>query len=677
MPGSSAGARPSAVLASTPSASVLPHEKLNTAEASRVFAGRYEILAKLGQGAFGIVYRALDKVLDREVALKILKLDKIGEAEQAEEYRQRFLREAQTVAKLSHPNIIPVYDLGEAQGYYYIAMALVTGRPLDEFIRDKEPMSAERVVRIGAALADALGYAHAKGVIHRDIKPANIIIDEGDVPRIADFGIAKVQHDPHRTRDNVIVGTLSYMSPEQLSGETLDGRSDLFSLGCVLVELLTKHRPFDGPNMTAIVNKIIHDSVDFVSLEKADAPRDLVTILRRVLEKDRDRRFANGGELRDALEKLLPERQADTTELRRMAAEIERLKQENKKEKKRAAIAMLVVALGGFAIWVFVQKLETSVLAFLPIFALVSPAVLIALFYRDVLGRLNPIYWMLSGLFSVLVLVDSYYFWKLAYTATEIAVLFKQSIPPLTLAHYDVAGVIVNNLFLVALVVNLAIIIVRKRRVKIVENLNRVPVAVTATALLAGFMVFMFAAMAGHWNAMTAGLNLQLMTSKIRQLEEEGKYQEVLEKFIKGTKPEMLQKPEWQRRLARMYRVTGKNGEMRKAWENLSKASVEHWDENDAACYLAVGRDFAKLDLYREDAVAVFRMGRSVAPRDPNLALELAKMYDRMGFSGEAALVRFEMTGPNFVSTPPVTAPATSSAPATAGTSEANSPPPH
>jgi predicted Ser/Thr protein kinase len=633
---------------------------LATAEAARLFAGRYEILAKLGAGAFGVVYRARDRVLDREVALKVLKLDKLGDSAQAEEYKQRFLREAQVVAKLRHPNIIPVYDLGEAQGYHYIAMQLVTGRPLDDWLRENGTMSAEKVVRIGVALADALASAHDKGIIHRDIKPANIIL-EGEQPQIADFGIAKVQHDPSRTRDDVVVGTLSYMSPEQLRAEPLDGRSDLFSLACVLLELLTRHRAFDGANMTVIVNKIVNEPVDMKELETTGVPSALIGILRKALEKEKEKRFQDGRDLRDALEKLLPERQADTAEIQRLASEIEKLRQ----EKKRANVAMVGVVVLAAAVFGGAKLSESNLATFLPVLAIVSPAILLGLFYRDVLKRLSPVYWMLSGLFTVLVLVDSYYFGRLAVRATELATLFKQTIPAVTIAHAMLVGTIVDQLFFIALVLNLAIVLARARREEIVDFLNRIPVVAGATLVLAGVMIFMFAAMAGHWDAMAAGVNMQFAGSKIRELEETGQYQAVIEKFVKGAPAKVFEDPIWQRRMARMYRVSGQTAKMEECWANLGRRLNGGWDPASPAGWLAVGRDFARLELYREDAVAVFRKGLAALPGDPELTEELAKVTDRMGFPLEAANLRNPPPPPppDSSAAPP---PSGSAAPATA-----------
>ncbi len=265
--------------------------------------GRFEIEGVLGRGAMGVVYLARDPVIGRKVALKTLVLPE--GAEEAEEFRIRFLREAQAAGILNHPGIVTVYDAGvdETTGLSYIAMEFVEGKSLRDLMRQGYPFSYSDVARIGAALAVALDYAHAKGVVHRDIKPANILLTEQGAVKITDFGVARLATSSLTTTGQFI-GTPNYMSPEQVTGSPVDGRSDLFSLGVVLFELLTGKRPFAGETLTEVSYKIVHEPPPVPSQVRPGLPPAFNPIILKLLEKNPENRYARGLEVARALEAL-------------------------------------------------------------------------------------------------------------------------------------------------------------------------------------------------------------------------------------------------------------------------------------------------------------------------------------------------------------------------------------
>jgi serine/threonine protein kinase len=242
----------------------------------------------------GVVYLGRDPVIGRRVALKTIRGAGEDDSEQRE-FSERFLREAQAAGTLSHPNIVTVHDVGEEEetATSFIAMEYVEGHNLKQILKDKTPLSFERVSEIVSSVADALDYAHRKGIVHRDVKPANIIITPDGTVKITDFGIAKIETSS-LTSTGQFLGTPNYMSPEQVTGEEVDGRSDLFSLGVVLYELLTKRKPFVGDNLTSISYKIVHE--DYPPPETFDAtiPPEMGTILQKALAKDPAARFQKG-----------------------------------------------------------------------------------------------------------------------------------------------------------------------------------------------------------------------------------------------------------------------------------------------------------------------------------------------------------------------------------------------
>lgn len=264
--------------------------------------GQYDIQRELGRGGMGIVLLARDERLDRLVALKVLPPQL---AEQAET-KERFLREARMAARLSHPNIVPVYRADEINGFAFFAMGFVEGETLGERIRDRGALPAADVVRVLRETAWALAYAHARGIVHRDVKPDNVLLERGSGRSVVtDFGIARSDFNPALTQDGHVLGTVHFMSPEQASGEPLDGRSDLYALGCIGFLALSGRLPFEGSAPQAIL--VAHATKEPPSLRSVApaVPPALAAVIDRCLRKRADDRFANGEELADALGKAL------------------------------------------------------------------------------------------------------------------------------------------------------------------------------------------------------------------------------------------------------------------------------------------------------------------------------------------------------------------------------------
>jgi serine/threonine protein kinase len=208
--------------------------------------GRYEIISELGRGAMGLVYKAKDPTIGRIVALKTMRLDVHGL--EAEDMLRRFRNEAQAVGVLNHPNVVTIFDAAEQDKIFYIAMEFIEGTTLHQLLAQKRVLSTEEIIRLSRQIGAGLDYAHSHGIIHRDIKPANIMITPNGTVKIMDFGIAKTGGSV--TSTGQVLGTPNYMSPEQVKGKPLDGRSDLFSFGVVLYEMLTGEKPFIGQNVT-------------------------------------------------------------------------------------------------------------------------------------------------------------------------------------------------------------------------------------------------------------------------------------------------------------------------------------------------------------------------------------------------------------------------------------------
>jgi tRNA A-37 threonylcarbamoyl transferase component Bud32/tetratricopeptide (TPR) repeat protein len=260
--------------------------------------GKYKIVNKIGQGATGEVFRAHDPVLNRFVAVKTL-----SAALGADEQRlKRFRREAQSAAKLNHPNIITVYDFGEEQGHLYMAMELLEGRDLSDVIRSGE-LDLEQAVGLMSQICEALAFAHAAGVVHRDLKPANIhVLPDGQV-KVMDFGLARLGGSSEMTRAGAVMGTPNYMAPEQVRGERVDARADVFSLGAVFYEMLSGRRCFEADSLHGVLYKVLDENPPTLRLVAPDVPVPLVAFVERALDKDAARRFRDAGEMQGALKR--------------------------------------------------------------------------------------------------------------------------------------------------------------------------------------------------------------------------------------------------------------------------------------------------------------------------------------------------------------------------------------
>src|SRR5882762_10351660 len=267
--------------------------------------GRFEVQKELGKGAMGVVYLGKDPKIGREVAIKTMALSQEFEADELADVKQRFFREAETAGRLSHPNIVTIYDTGEEHDFCYIAMELLKGGDLAPYTKAGNLLPVDQVVSITARVADALGYAHRQGVVHRDIKPANMMYHrESDTLKVTDFGIARLT-DSSRTKTGMVLGTPSYMSPEQLAGKRIEGRSDLFSLGVTLYQLLCGRLPFEGESMAQLMFKIANDPpTDIRTIHPELAPL-LVAFVERALAKNPDERFQTGEEFGGVLRATL------------------------------------------------------------------------------------------------------------------------------------------------------------------------------------------------------------------------------------------------------------------------------------------------------------------------------------------------------------------------------------
>lgn len=259
--------------------------------------GRYEILDKLGEGAMGVVHRARDRNLGRVVALKMLSAELAAE----DELTKRFQREAEAVGRLNHPNIVTVYDLGEADGRLYMAMELLEGDDLRDLIERSTPIPLAERSRIMIEICKGLGYAHSKGVIHRDIKPANIHVTGAGRVKLLDFGLARLTTRSGITRRGMILGTPDYMSPEQAMGKELDHRTDVFSAGAVFYEFLTGQKPFKGKTLHSVLYQIISEDPEPLLTLNPDLPARLAAVIHRMLGKDMQRRYGSMGEVESDL----------------------------------------------------------------------------------------------------------------------------------------------------------------------------------------------------------------------------------------------------------------------------------------------------------------------------------------------------------------------------------------
>ena len=264
--------------------------------------GKYEIRRELGRGAMGVVYEAYDPMIKRMVALKTIRVDQLV-GENAESVIARFRREAQAAGRLNHPNIVSIYDIGEETGTWYIAMEYIQGRELKDYFEANERFSPADIVKIMTQILDALGYSHKVGVIHRDIKPANVILLTGGGVKVADFGIAHIESS-NMTQVGTVMGTPSYMSPEQIMGLPIDGRADLFSAGVILYQFLTGERPFSG-SATATMHKVLEEDPLPPSRFNVQVPGAMDAVVRKALAKRPDERYQNADEFAAALRAAL------------------------------------------------------------------------------------------------------------------------------------------------------------------------------------------------------------------------------------------------------------------------------------------------------------------------------------------------------------------------------------
>ncbi|MCP5091254.1 MAG: protein kinase [Gammaproteobacteria bacterium] len=263
--------------------------------------GRYVVQRRIGRGAMGAVYLGKDPRINRSVAVKAIPIEKEFEDEELKEARLRFYREAESAGRLTHPNIITVFDAGEDKGLAYIAMEYVPGIPLTDFTDAARLLAPKRALELCATTAEALDYAHNQGVIHRDIKPANLLYNPKDGSmKISDFGVARMT-DNNRTKTGIVLGTPMYMSPEQLGAEDLTGLSDLFSLGVTLYELLVGEVPFRASNIAVLMTKITSEDPAPVSSRRAGIPPSVDAVLAKALAKRPENRFSCGAEMAIAL----------------------------------------------------------------------------------------------------------------------------------------------------------------------------------------------------------------------------------------------------------------------------------------------------------------------------------------------------------------------------------------
>jgi len=263
--------------------------------------GRYQIEKELGKGAMGVVYLGKDPKISRVVAIKTMALSQEFEADELQDVKERFFREAETAGRLNHPHIVTIYDAGEEHDLAYIAMEFLTGRDLAPYTKAVSLLPLPKTMSIIARVAEALDYAHRQNVVHRDIKPANIMYDPAtDSVKVTDFGIARIT-DSSKTKTGMVLGTPSFMSPEQLAGRKIDGQSDLFSLGVTMYQLACGSLPFQGETMTQLMYKIANEPpVDILTINPG-LPDCFADIINRALAKTTEERFATGEEMAAAI----------------------------------------------------------------------------------------------------------------------------------------------------------------------------------------------------------------------------------------------------------------------------------------------------------------------------------------------------------------------------------------
>ncbi len=372
--------------------------------------GHYEITAKLGHGGMGEVYRATDTRLKRNVALKVLPHDLSDDADRL----ARFQREAEMVAALNHPNIVTLYSVEQDEGVHFLTMELVEGKDLDEMI-PSVGFGIDRIFEIAIPLADALSSAHERGIIHRDLKPANIMCTADGRVKVLDFGLAKPTTDDEAgddeataalTQEGKVLGTVPYMSPEQVQGKPLDARSDVFSMGIILYEITTGSRPFGGDTSADLISSILRDNPSSVTDLKGQLPHHLGRIIRHCLEKDPKRRYQSALDVRNELEDLKRELQSGILDTETAAIAAATAPPPERRFKWLPAVAVAAIAvLGAGLIWRALTPGDETIPLTEPAATLSTdpsqPSV--AVLYFDNLSGDEELDWLRSGLTDMLV----------------------------------------------------------------------------------------------------------------------------------------------------------------------------------------------------------------------------------------------------------------------------------
>jgi serine/threonine-protein kinase len=303
---SAAAVAPASMGETTPNLRAPPKERAAAVSAAALpdaeRLGRYQLEREIGRGAMGVVYLGRDTAINRMVAIKAIPLAAEFSDAELVEARSRFFREAETAGRLNHPNIVTIYDVGEERGLAYIAMEYLKGRHLSDYAKSNNLLEPRKVLEIIGRTADALGFAHKQQVVHRDIKPANLMYDpSSDVLKITDFGIARLS-GAGSTRTGIVLGTPSFMSPEQLEGRTVTGHSDLFSLGVSLFQLLTGQLPFTADSMTGLMQQIAEAPHPPLRAFRPDLPACVESVIDRALAKNPEARYDSGAQMAAALE---------------------------------------------------------------------------------------------------------------------------------------------------------------------------------------------------------------------------------------------------------------------------------------------------------------------------------------------------------------------------------------
>ncbi len=347
----------------------------------------------------GIVYKAHDPQIDRMIALKVLRQDRLT----SEAFVQRFLKEAKAIGRLSHPNIVTVYDVGEDHGTIYIAMEFLEGTPLNEVIKEKR-LRLKEVVELCVHVAKTLDYAHGKGIVHRDIKPTNIILTPSGQAKITDFGIAHIEDTSmaQQTQAGEILGTPVYMSPEQVMSRPVDGRSDLYSLGVILYELTTGRMPFRGDSLAAIFKAITQETPPEPAIADSSISRGLSELVMKSLSKMPDERFQTGDSMAEALKACLAKEASS-------ALPQQPIKEKSKRRGLFVLITLIAISLAGGLSYYFMGD-EISGSAFLNVETMPSGALV---FLDDSLRGKTPLNLELApGKYEIRLSLSHYYEWE-------------------------------------------------------------------------------------------------------------------------------------------------------------------------------------------------------------------------------------------------------------------------